>query len=440
MHVPTWYNEHRRFTQLLLLFVSFRVLVLFFMRVGGIDLPGSPDVTYYFDFARLSGGMYPYLDYWMEFPPLFPWLSVGAYKLALLFAPLEENALFWFNAILRLGLLLFECGSLTLLYATVSRLHNQETGLWTAVAYALAFVPLFVFMGWFDSFVLFFLLLGIYGLVSGQPIITGLGIGLGFGAKLFPVVVLPAAVQVFRHKRRELFTLLGVAALAVLLVFLPFALAAPHNTLAFFQTLSGRISWETIWALLEGYTSYGLVAPLEIRYDPTQAAWLPANIDVSPLPWAWITLAFAALGLFLWTRRTDWTDNRRASAFVGLTFGMMMLYGRGYSPQWAIYPVALALLVMPGLRGMLYAIVIGILTGLEWPIALWVVPDFKPFLTGVVVARTLVVLAFTVECAARYLEDRHWTTVVRRWALPAALAGTLTSILLVLPRTTRYYA
>jgi hypothetical protein len=417
------YGEHRSFAQLVALFGAFRVLAVLFVQPGGFMVAGTPDQFFYHAMGGLAaGGRYPYLDYWSEFPPIFPWLIVAAYKLSLLI-PAWASGMLWFNAILRWLMLPFDVGSLVLTYATVGRLHGREKALQAAQGFALLFVGLFVSLGWFDSVVVFFVLLGLYGLVADNPTLTGLGIGLGFGMKLFPLAILPAAVRVFAGRRR-LLTLTGVMVLCVVVVFGPFLIASPANTLAFFRTLAGRSPWETVWALVEGYPGAGAVAPLDIRGDPATVNWVPTDAAPSSLPWVWIALAFGALGLYLWTRRIEWGEPRRSTAFAGLTTGMMLLYAKGYSPQWNIYPAALAITLLPGMRGVFYGVAFSVLTVLEWPVAFMMFGEASGFLVAVIVARTALTIILCVEFAAVVYPGAGWLAQVAR-RLPALAAGGL---------------
>lgn len=432
-NITTLYQEHEHLWQLVLLFAVFRAMVSAIMGSGGLLMPHAPDIPFYFDFSRLSGGgIYPFIDFWMEYPPVFPWLAVAAYRLSFHLVPqFGVDLMPVFNLFLRWEFLPFDIGTLMLVYAIVMRLRGKDAGLWAAVVYSLLFAPLYIFMGWFDSVAAFFLLLAIYGVVSKRPVIAGLGMGFGFGVKLFPIVVMPAAVRVFR--KRRLWVMLGVTVLSVAVVFVPFLVLSPQMTLAFFSTLSGRVSWQSVWALLEGYRSYGIVAPLGLRGDPVMAAaWVPEGVS-NTLPWLLITVIVGALGLYLWTRRIDWQNPVASSAFAGLTFGILILYSKGYSPQWAIYFTALSIVLIPGMRGLLYGILWGIILILEWPLAFVIFGSAEVFLVGVILARTVLMLAFTLECLVRALPAAGWMQHVRRWSLPAAAAIGAVIMAAVLP-------
>jgi hypothetical protein len=75
------------FRLLALALVISRVLVLV-VRVVLLPGRGDPnDLRYFLDLARMSDqGLYPYINFWAEYPPVFPWIIIGAYKLSLLVA------------------------------------------------------------------------------------------------------------------------------------------------------------------------------------------------------------------------------------------------------------------------------------------------------------------------------------------------------------------
>jgi hypothetical protein len=123
----TWNSS---FFTLLALFIAFRLLTLLLLRPGGFIRDWS-DFDTYLGIAALSDyGLYPFLHYWLEWPPLVPWLAVGAYQLSLLFPPWTDNRL-WFVLILGTVFVLFETGNFVLLYRIAGRartpLNDAET-------------------------------------------------------------------------------------------------------------------------------------------------------------------------------------------------------------------------------------------------------------------------------------------------------------------------
>ncbi len=401
-----WYVKHRSILQLVLLRTVFLIGAVAFLRPGGYLLASAPDQFFYVEIGNMaSQGLLPFINFWMEYPPIFPWLLVVSQFISDAVSS-PDTSLFWFNNAMRWLMIPFEAGTLWLIYAVGLHLgYSERTAVESATFYSLLFTPLFVFLGWFDNLVLFFMIMAIYGMVSNRPIIGGLGAGIGFGVKLFPIMILPAAVQQFRGRLSDLAKLTGATILSIAAILVPFLLLAPQYMLAFFRTLQSRSSWETVWALLEGSTSYGVVAPLDQRTDPTTAL---ATSEPSTLPWWLITLIFAAIGLFLWTRAIDWKQPRSQVAFTAITFGIFLLYSRGYSPQWSIFLTAFALILLPGWRGLLYGLGISILTILEWPVAFVLLGDTPTFLALVIIIRTLITIALCLEFARDLFPATQW--------------------------------
>ena len=77
------YEEHRDFTLLALLFASFRLMALLVFEPGGYILDWSGYYIPGASFVQLSDrGFYPVIHYWIEYPPVFPWLAVIVYRLS----------------------------------------------------------------------------------------------------------------------------------------------------------------------------------------------------------------------------------------------------------------------------------------------------------------------------------------------------------------------
>jgi len=220
---------------------------------------------------------------------------------------------------------------------------------------------------------------------------------------------------------RGLAVFAGVAALCAAAIFGPLLIASPEYTLAFFRNLSVRGAWQSAWAVLDGYYGVGVVAPLELRYDPGTVGWLPPGYLSSRLPWAWITLGFAALGLFLYTRKIEWANPIRSTAFTGLTMGLLLLYSKGYSPAFSVHLAVLALLLLPDLRGVIYGTVFGIIAVFDWPLLVQMFPRWGAGLPVIVLARTVLTIVLGLDFSALALPESRPLQVIRRYALPAYL-------------------
>ena len=402
---------------LLALSVSFRLLAIVFFKPGGLVYVGGHDVLHYLSLAELSlEGKWPYLDYWMEYPPLFPLAFVGLYRLSLLLPSWPEPML-WYQLTVSGFLLIWESSNLLLVYALARRLHGSALGLRAAWMYAGLFLPVYTLTNWFDAFPLFLLLLSLHLAVRGNAWWAGLAVGMGFMAKLIPAVVGPAALLAWRTRReRSLYVLAGglvVAAIAV-----PLYLANSEMVLASFRSMVQRSSWLTPWALWEGYFGVGFTPSLPARFVPEHAGW---QMHPSTLPWLWITLTAVVAGAFLFTRRLEWHQPRTMVASTAIVLNLLLLFSKGWSPQFAIYVLSFLVILLPNAWGLAYALLLTANTFVEWPISAHYFPDERWLLWAVVLLRSGLLVALCWE----YLNllypqwQRRWYAVRRAAAMPA---------------------
>jgi len=387
------YEEHRDFVLLTILFTSFRLLTLLLFEPGGYILDWSGYYIPGASFVELSDrGFYPVVHYWMEYPPLFPWLAVVVYRLSM-FLPAWRDPNLWFNLLLGCTFLIFEIGNFILIYAIALRLRGREGAVRCAWLYAGLFFPLMTLLFWFENFPLFFLLLGVYMVISKRPLWGGIAAGIGFMVKFLPALVGPVALRVF-PKTSQKVTYVVAAALATLLIALPFLLTNAGFFLATFLHHASRGPWETIWALLDGYYSGGAAPPLEMRFDLDT---ITISSQESHLPYALVASIFIAVFLILYTRRIDWQDNLKAVAFCGLSVSLFLLFSKGYSPQWIINLLPFIVLLMPNLRGVAYSLLLMTANVLAFPIAQILIPGHLWLFVTAVLFRTLLLVLLSVE-------------------------------------------
>jgi hypothetical protein len=349
-------TRRRRFTLILGLFVTFRLSLLVFWPAD--QLARWSDYDYYYQLASwVDEGRLPYLDYWVEYPPLFPYLSVLLYLLT----PRYET----YAAGLALAQLLFETGSFILLFRIAERALGEARAKDSAWIYALLFAPVATWWLSFDAIPTFFLLLAVERWLAGQRIQSALAAGVGGLVKWFPLLYLPVAVR-FRQSWRSAIVYALTALLVVAVAFGLLAALSPSYTLASLRSLGQRASWQTIWALLDG--NLGTGAYQANRIDP-EAAGLPQGD--SPVVPTWLTtLIFGVLYLWLWLRTPDEGRPLRVLRFTALTVVLFFLWSRGWSPQWLGMLAPLALLSLPLERGALYMIVLAFVNIAEWPVLL----------------------------------------------------------------------
>jgi hypothetical protein len=475
---PLISNLKSPFLALLALFLVFRLLALLLLRPGGFIRDWS-DFDTFLGIAAISDyGLYPFLHYWLEWPPLVPWLAVGAYKLSLLCPPWTEPRL-WFTLILGSVFLLFETGNFVLLYRIARRIgeddrrerslpegpptaaegegadtqhatrntefasHTTLPALRVVVLYALLFAPVYAMLGFFDAIALFFLLLALDYTLRGRLLSSAIAVGVGFLVKLTPLVFAPVALRRLwaeaesrRIGLRDGALYLVATLLTVMALLLPFLLSQPAWLVTAARAVVGRSSWETVWAILEGYFGFGVIGGDRLNPAETAFATHPAS-----LPWLFITLGFGLLYLLLWTRPADYRQPRAVVALTGLTVTLFLLYSKGYSPQFLVYLLPFIILLFPDGRGVTYSLILTLLNVLEQPVYFVLVPDAKWLLEGVILARWLVLGALLVEFGwAIWGANLRLLTVFRRYA-PAALAVmTALGLAIALPGVGRAYA
>ncbi|MCZ7572519.1 MAG: glycosyltransferase 87 family protein [Ardenticatenaceae bacterium] len=351
---------------LLVLTAGQRLLTLLLLRPGGFIYDYSDYIFYHLIARYAAEGFYPFIHYWMEYPPLWPWLNVGLYRLSLL-VPSWDDPRLVHSVLIGLTLLPFDLGGLILLHRLGERMWGRARATWLAAVWALLFMPLYIWSGWFDPILLFLLLLSTWFVVQGRPTAAGVAAGVGAMVKLTPALVLVTALPVWRRRGAPLWgwgstgILRALAAFGavVLAISLPFLLINPAMFVAMLRSLGARGSWETVWALLDGFYGFGVVGA--DRFDPAAAAAAPP----SRVPWVLVHLGFAVLGLWLWTRPWDWRQPRVQVAFTGLVVTLFMLWSRGWSPQFLVWLLPWLLLVWPDRRGLLLALALTALAAAE---------------------------------------------------------------------------
>jgi hypothetical protein len=155
-----------------------------------------------------------------------------------------------------------------------------------------------------------------------------------------------------------------------------------------------------VWALLDGYYSYGVVSADRLT--------IPADYSshASSLPWPVITLVFAGVLLWLYTRRVDYSAKLRIVALGGLTITLLTIYSKGYSPQFIVQLIPFAVLLLPNLKGVSYIILLDVINFLEATVYFIILPDQSWLLVITVLLRTLLLIALSFECGLLLFDVR----------------------------------
>jgi hypothetical protein len=404
-------HAHREFLLILVLAVAFRLLAVLVFRPGGYLGEMSDFGFYRLLLGFTSQGYYPLVDFWVEYPPIFPWLLVGIYRLSLLIPAWTEPGT-WFYLLLSLVLTIVEAGNLCLFYAIARRLYGQARSVRRTWIYAALLVPVLTLFVGFDGLALMFMLWAVLLTLDRRPIASGIAAGLGFMTKLVPIAAAPAAIRHLSQGSQRVKFLLALA-LVCLLVALPFLLTGPDYLIQSLKSPVERSTWETVWALIDGYYSFGVPGGWD-RFDPAAAG---AGQHPTGLPWMVITIGFGLFYLALYTRRIDWADRRSVVAFTALTQNLLTLYFKGYSPQFLIMLLPFLILLLPGWRGVAYSLLLSAINLVEYPLYFLVLPQAHWLLAGTVLLRTLILGIVGVEYAAQVYQ---WRIPDRRWGRIAA--------------------
>lgn len=353
------------FRTLLLLHIVFRVLLLVVyqpMIVDGAErgvTTGGDYLYYYALSAQTDEGLYPFRDWWSEFPPLWSVLEIGVYQV------LGDSVNYTsFAVLLALVMLVFDAGILVMVRNIGERLHGQATGMSIAWVYALLPAPA-IFAFWtFEPLVGFLLLAGVWLLLRERDLSSAVVVGVGALVKFVPALVLGAVVRFRSPRRAAVYIAATVGVFALPYIFLLANPATREMTMPSLTAQFNKASYQTVWALLDGNYSTGVFGAVAERTDAANAALPRGNPPVVP---GIVRLAVAgAVGLFvLW--RTRRTDDRGFVAFVLITLLIFYLQSQGWSPQWLVQILPLALLCFPNGNGVLFAVLLSFLTFAEYP-------------------------------------------------------------------------
>ncbi len=412
-------RRHYYLWLLLLLFVSFRVLALLLFRPGGFIVDSS-DYWYYYLLGQLSTkGFHPNLNLVTAYPPLFPALVVAVYEWTSR-VPAWHDPRLIFHTVLGLIMLVFETGNFLLIAHLARQLLPRPARTdpaagsesWAAlrapIFYALLFPPVFIWMGWFESLPLFFLLLGLDLLLTGRRKEWGwagsaVAVAIGFLIKYTPVLLLPLAAQWLAGKRREWRgwsipwewrrTLLYGVIFAAVTAVTGYLLVQnnPQMALISLRMVNNRPPWESVWALLEGYWGYGL-----ITIDGRDLAAASGQLWQDRLPWPLITAAFVALYAFLYTRRYDWSRPQTLVSLAGVSTIWLLLLSRGWSPQFLVWVLAFVVLLTPNAFGVVVAVALSLINVAESHLYFNMLPNERWILLAAVLLRTQLLVALVM--------------------------------------------
>src|SRR5512136_73299 len=158
----TLIRTRQPFLLVLVVFLTFRLLLPFVFRNGSYFVEQAPDIGDYLRWGMLADShLYPFINYWSEYPPLFAWSIIGLYRLSLLLPAWIDQRL-WFSIIMQLVMTLFDLCSVILVYTIAQRFSPRSQATRAAALFAASFILAYGASGWYEPVPLFFLLLTLY--------------------------------------------------------------------------------------------------------------------------------------------------------------------------------------------------------------------------------------------------------------------------------------
>ncbi len=355
---------------------SLLFLIARLIMVVSIPLEGLKSYGDFWNFYQLAATGRPFLDLWLEFPPLFPVLSRGIY---LMVGGREHSYIYALIVIFSI----FQAANIFFFQKIASNINSGKEAINRTFVYAFFLIGLFYGWAYFDSLAVFFLLIGIYLIIINKSRSAGLLIGVGGLIKWFPLLILPVAWKWLGTKKA-----LMAVVIALVVIGIGWGLLfgiSPEFTKASLIAQGAKGSWETVWALIDGNLSTGNFSPEINRAIPASASISTGNPPVIP---SWLSLlVIGGVGfLVFWKSTIDSTV--KLVGFSGFTLIMFFLWSPGYSPQWTLYLLPLVILCFDNNRSRLLALVLVLINLLEWPILLS--RGWFQFLDEVVLLRTAI--------------------------------------------------
>ena len=287
-------------------------------------------------------GRVPYRDFFTEYPP-------AAFAVFLPPAAFGDH----YNAAFKVLMVLCGAATIVLVALLLARLGASAGRLWSGV-FLLALSPLAlgpISLNTYDAWPALLTVAALVLLVAGSPLAAFALLGVAFAAKVYPVVLLPAAlIFVWRTAGRRLaMQALGTFAAAVALVVGPFLVVSPHGLAESFRAQAGRgLQVESLGgALLAVADRLGLYSATVVHRTGQAISYELAG----SLPDALALLSSVAQGLavllavWLYWRGRD-EQYRLAVSFAAAIAGFLA-FTRFFSPQYLIWLLPFVVLLGP---------------------------------------------------------------------------------------------
>ncbi|MBE0428503.1 MAG: DUF2029 domain-containing protein [Thermoleophilia bacterium] len=405
-------------------FVMAQVLIwTVFLEILWYGNRNITDLPLYYNYAgRIAGGMLPYRDFALEYPPVGMMLLLLP---RLISGPGYGAYVFWFQA----ELLAMSCGIVVMLSGMAWRQWQSVR----KMAQVLALYSFFILaLGSivklrYDLAAAFVMLACLAAFTSDRRRLAWLLIGVGIMTKVVPVLMAPVFLIVhFRRRQyREMLTGPVLALLVALLIALPFLLASPSGlATAFTYHVERPLQLESSWAspllLLSVFVDF------ELKVMPSYGSHnvFSAGSDALATLSGPVTLALLVAGYLVFWRGSraprdesagmlgghDGAEQQRyrqsqVTLFSTLAIASFIFGGKVLSPQFMIWLLPLMPLIACRQRRLLLGLFTAILliTHWEFPTRYWGLYMMQTDMIIVVTLRNLLlgVMVFSLLAAGR---------------------------------------
>jgi glycosyl transferase family 87 len=353
---------------------------------------------------KIVRGEVPYRDFRLEYPPA----ALPAFVIPAVGTPAQET----YER--RFEWMMLACGGalVALMAFALARLGAGPGRLAVALGFA-GLAPLAlgsVILTRFDLWPAALTIGALAALLSGRVRLGSGVLGLGFAAKLYPILLLPLALAyVWRRQGRREAALCGATFAAVALVlFGPFAAIAPGGLWhSVFEQGTRPLQLESLGSalLIAAHHVFGLGITMSSSHGSQNLAGsLPNAVAVVQS----VIQAVAVVSIWIWFGRGEPDRERlvRASALVVAAF---IALGKVLSPQFLIWLIPLVPLVR-GRRGVAASALLGlafVLTQTWFPYRYWLFAlHFDRAASWTVLVRDIVLVAIVAVLAWPRLAER----------------------------------
>jgi uncharacterized membrane protein len=291
--------------------------------------------------SLLLHGRVPYRDFFMEYPP-------GA---LIAFIPAYAGGRTHYNAVFKVLMALCGAAALVLVALVLLRLGATAGRLWVSVL-LVALSPIAlgpISLNTYDAWPAVLTIAALLAFLAGRDVAGGVLLGLGFTAKVYPIVLLPPAlIWAWRlHGRRRAAATACAFAVVALVVTLPFLALAPHGLLESFRSQAARgVQIESLGAQVLVAADHAGLYTVHVAHHTRGAVTYDVRGSAARVLGAVssvLQLVATALVAWLYARRRD-DPERLAIAFAAAAAGFLA-FTRFFSPQYLVWLIPLVAVV-----------------------------------------------------------------------------------------------